>query len=233
MSVLCLAMRNLASQTNRAVAFDHQVTKLAMSDPEAHVHNLASVRGGSIIVGQMRWAHTMAKLKPETGNQFGIAEQDRWLYRRLDPLKASYGPDGDDPRLLKVEVVTISNGEPVGILTPIDAAEQRAAGNVRQENAARERRELIADALGRTLMEKSPRSAQAAAQWILQHEPGLFVSKKGEPLSDVTVRKKLPGLIGNGLLWHRAGGPAWIVAKSVGEGKAAHYEIDYANAPGR
>jgi RecA-family ATPase len=108
MQQLCIALRGLAAQANIAVAFDHHVTKVAMFDPEAHVGNLAAMRGGSTIAADMRWAFTMARLKPETAAQFGIAEEDRKVYRRLDTLKASYGPDDEGPRLLKIESVRIA-----------------------------------------------------------------------------------------------------------------------------
>jgi AAA domain len=227
MGVLVIALRNLAAQTNRAVAFDHHVTKLAMADEEAHVHNLAAMRGGTVIVAQMRWAYTMSKLNAASGTRFGIADEDRWLYRRLDSLKASYGPDGDDPRLLKVEVVTIANTERVGILTPVDSVALAVVGKQRKVDEVREWNERLTDALGRMLMDASPVSTLKAAQWLLQHEPTIFQNKKGEPLADATVRKRLPGLVGNGQEWRRAGGSYWIICRTSGKGNGERHEIDF------
>jgi hypothetical protein len=230
MQLLCVALRGLAAQANIAVAFDHHVTKIAMFDPEAHVGNLAAMRGGSAIAADVRWAFTMAKLKPETASGYGIAEDDRKLYRRLDTLKASYGPDEDGPRILKIESVRIANGESVGVLTTVDGDQLRAVGIERREAAEKKRRTFLADALGRMLREKNPRSAAEAALWITAHEPSLFVSGKGNPLSDSTIRRKLPSAIGNGLDWKRLGDSLRIITREVGKGNGARHEIDFEGA---
>jgi len=227
MQLLCVALRGLASQANIAVAFDHHVTKVSMFDVEAHVGNLASLRGGSAIAADMRWAFTMAKLKPDTAAQYGIAEEDRKVYRRLDTLKASYGPDDDGPRILKIESVRIANGETVGVLTAVDGEQLRTAGKEREQIARQTQREFLADALGRMLREKSPRSAGDAALWIVQHEPTLFAGKKGEALSDRTVRRKLPAAIGAGLDWQRLGGAHRIICRVSGTGNATRHDIDF------
>lgn len=227
MQLLCSAFRGLAAQAKIAVAFDHHVTKVSMADPEAHVGNLAALRGASSIAGDMRWAFTMARLKPETATQFGIAEDQRKVYRRLDPLKASYGPDDGAPRILKIESVRIANGEHVGVLTVVDGDELRATGRERQESARQEQRDLLAAALGRMLMEKSPRSAGEASLWVAQHEPLLFTGKKHDPLSDRTIRRKLPAAIGTGLDWHRLGGSIRIICTATGKGNATRHDIDF------
>lgn len=213
MQLLCVALRGLAAQANIAVAFDDHVTKLAMFDPEAHVGNLAAMRGGSAIAADMRWAFTMAKLKPETALRYGIAEDDRKLYRRLDTLK--------------VESVRIANGESVGVLTTVDGDQMRAVGQERREAAAKERRTLLADALGRMLQEKNPRSAAEAALWIVQNEARLFVGTKGAPQSDSTIRKKLPTVVGTGIDWKRGGCTMRIVVRMSGTGNGARYELDF------
>lgn len=43
-----------------------------MSDPEAHVNNLAAVRGAGVITAYTRWAFTLARLKPETADRHGV-----------------------------------------------------------------------------------------------------------------------------------------------------------------
>lgn len=227
MQLLCVALRGLASQANIAVAFDHHVTKVSMTDVEAHVGNLAALRGGSTIAADMRWAFTMARIKPETASHYGILEEERKLYRRLDTLKASYGPDDDGPRLLKIQTVRIANGETVGVLTPVDADRLQAAGVERQEAEREERRQSLADALGRMLREKAPRSAGEAALWLAQHEPRLFLGAKGDPQSERTIRRKLPMSIGDGLIWQRLGGPMRIICRVSGQGNATRHEIDF------
>jgi hypothetical protein len=227
MQVLCVALRGLAVQANIAVAFDHHVTKVAMFDCEAHVGTLAALRGGSAIAADMRWAFTMAKLKPETASHFGIGEEDRKLYRRLDTLKASYGPDDDEPRILKIEPVRIANGETVGVLRSVDAERLRADGKQRLEDIENEHRATLADALLRMLREKAPRSTSEAALWIASREPQMFVDRKGAPQSERTIYRKLAVEIGAGLAAQGFGITGRIVMRVSGTGNGARREIDF------
>jgi RecA-family ATPase len=228
MQLLCVALRGLATQGNLAVAFDHHVTKVAMFDVEAHVGNLAAMRGASAIAADMRWAFTMAKLKAETAAQYGISEEDRRVYRRLDTLKASYGPDDDAPRLLKIESVRIANGEHVGVLTSVDAERLRADGQERAEQADQHWRDRLTDALARMLREKRPRSASEAALWLATREPQLYLdAKKRTPQSDRTVYRKLPLDIGDGLDTVSNGRPTRIIVRVSGIGNGARREVDF------
>lgn len=225
MQVLCAGLRKLAVQTNIAVAFDHHVTKITMTDSEAHVGNLAAMRGGSAIGADMRWAFTMAKLASNTAMQLGVDEAERFRYRRLDTLKASYGPDGEGPTIFRVLTVQISNGEQVGVLTPVDLKHLREAGRERQESDRREAQERVTDALGRMLFERTPRSTTEAALWIAQNESGLFVGKNRQPLAEDTIRKKLPSIVGTGLEWRRSGATYRIVCVVSGKGNGARHEL--------
>jgi RecA-family ATPase len=226
MSMLCVALRGLASQSNICVCFDHHVTKASQFDCEAHVGNLSAMRGSSAIAADMRWAFTMAKLKAETAGQYGIAEEDRRVYRRLDSLKASYGPESDGPQLLKIQSVRIANGEWVGVLTAVDSGRLRADGIERAESAQADRRSRLGEALARMLRESAPRSASEAALWIATHEPALYPGKRGAPLCDRTIRNRLPAEIGNGLDVLSGGRQERIVFRVSGKGTGVRVEID-------
>ena len=228
MQMLCVGLRGLATQANIAVAFDHHVSKVSMADAEAHVGNLAAMRGASAIAADMRWAFTMAKLKAETATQYGLTLDDRKIYRRLDTLKASYGPDDDGPRLLKIESVRILNGEHVGVLTAVDADRLRADGRERAHQAEQERRTRLGDALARMLREKRPRSSKEAAMWLAVHDPHLFPGKKGAPLSERSIRDRLPTEIGAGIDSVSDGRPVRVIVREAGSGHGMRYEIDFA-----
>lgn len=224
MAMLSAALRGLAAQTGAAVAYDHHVTKASMFDPEAHVRNLAAVRGGGAIGADFRWAFTLARLKPETAAGLGIPEEERRLYRRLDPLKASYADDRDELRLLRVDTVIIANGEPVGVLVEVDTAAQKAAGAAAAEAAVIAHVEAVALAMGRMLRQKRPRSMSETVAWVMQHEPGLFRSAKtGEPLAERTLRGRLLAALGGGLE-HEG---QRIVCSTEGEGRAARQLVDF------
>jgi hypothetical protein len=227
MQTLCAALRGLAVRANIAVAFDHHVTKVSMSDSEAHVGNLSSVRGSSSIGADVRWAFTLAKLNPKTAALYGITEEDRIVCRRLDTLKASYGPDQATPRLLKIESVRIANGESVGVLTAVDPERLRADGHERRQLAEQEWRQRLGDALARMLCEQCPQSATEAARWLASHEALLFVDKKGTPVSDRTIRRNLPTWLGDGLDVTRNNQPVRIIIRATGTGNGRRREIDF------
>ena len=224
--ILSTAMRAIAVQGNRHVGLDHHVTKITMSDPEGHVGNLAAVRGAGSLIGATRWAFTLARLNAETAAVHGIPDIERPRYRRLDPLKTSYGPDADQLRLLRVESVTIGNGESVPVLVEQDL--EIVKGEAQERKAAIERvgKEKLAAALTRMLVERRPRSAQAAALWLIAQAPELVAGKKGVTLSEFTVRSRLPGMIGAGLPAKHEGRFTRIVIRPAARnGKGA--EIDF------
>jgi AAA domain/Bifunctional DNA primase/polymerase, N-terminal len=226
LQLLCAAMRAVAVQGKRHVGVDHHVTKVAMSDPEAHVGNIAAVRGAGALTAYTRWAFTLARLKEETAENLGVPAEARKQYRRLDSLKASYGPDDDRVRLLRVESVLIANGESVGVLVEVDTEHTREQAAERKTTDEADLRRRRTDALTRMLTEKRPRSAQQAALWLISHRPELFPGRHGEPLSDETLRKRaLPALIGAGLDTTLAGQPARIVMREP-EREGRGYQID-------
>jgi hypothetical protein len=224
--LLSTAMRAIAVQGNRHVGVDHHVTKITMADPEGHVGNLAAVRGAGSLIGATRWAFTLARLNAETAAVHGIPDIERSRYRRLDPLKTSYGPDAEQMRLLRVESVQIANGESVPVLIEQDLQMVQAEAVERKAAIERAGKERLAAVLTRMLTEQRPRSANAAALWLIANAPELVAGKKGGTLSEFTVRQRLPGMIGAGLPTRREGHFARIVIRPAARnGKGA--EIDF------
>ena len=224
--ILSTAMRAIAVQGNRHVGIDHHVTKITMADPEGHVGNLAAVRGAGSLIGATRWAFTLARLNGETAAAHGISETERSRYRRLDPLKTSYGPDAEQMRLLRVESVTIANGESVPVLIEQDLQMVQAEAVERKAAIERAGKERLAAVLTRMLTEQRPRSANAAALWLIANSPELVAGKKGGTLSEFTVRQRLPGMIGAGLGTRHEGRFTRIVIRPAARnGKGA--EIDF------
>jgi hypothetical protein len=226
MQVLSSSLRSLAVRAQQHVGFDHHVTKVALADPEAHIGNFAAVRGGGSLVADARWGFTLARLRPETADAYGIPETERKRYRRLDPLKASYGPDDDDARLLRVESVLIANGEQVGVLVEVDMQRTREKAAEQQANAKEQERSRLAGALAAMIAQKGPCSVRAAAQWLMTRQPDLFKDRKGKPLSDTAIRTRLPGLIGDGLpVTHRGQAERIVLRQAKGKGRSD--EIDF------
>lgn len=229
LQMLCTAFRRIAAQGHRALAFDHHVNKASMTDPEAHVGNLASVRGGTVLAADMRWGFTLARLRADTAKAYAIPDDERPRFRRLDQLKASYGADDGEPRLLKVESVLIGNGESVGVLTLVDAQAMRDAGADKRIADELKQRQVAAATLAEMLAEKRPRSVSEATTWLVHKAPKLFVSKTGEPMAERTLRRLLPAVIGSGLEVTRSGKPTRIVLQGDGSGNGARYQIDFSD----
>ena len=227
LQLLFSALRAVAVQGQRHVGIDHHVTKVTMNDSEGHVNNLAALRGAGVIGADIRWAFTMAKLNAETAASYGIPEDGRSRYRRLDQLKQSYGPDDDEMRLLRVESVQIANGESVGVLVEQAMDLVRAEGEERKAAIAQAAKERLAEALAKMLTEQRPRTANAAALWLITHAPELVAGKKGEPLSEFTVRRKLPAMIGTGL-WAPVGGKRVRIVMRTTPGRGNGSEITFA-----
>ncbi len=226
MKVLCTELRRTAAAANIHIGFDHHITKATMSDPEGHVGNLAAARG-AYIAADARWAFTLAKLRQSTADEFGIPRHEQSRWRRLDSLKASYGPDDEETRLLKVEPIAIANGEEVAVLSEVDAQRIRADAVERKATAQAQQTQALTRALTQMLEEDTPRSAEGAAAWIQSRHPELFPGR-GHPLSTKTIRERLPGLIGRGLNTTRYGRPDRIVCRVSGTGKGARREILFA-----
>ena len=225
--LLSTSLRAVAVQGQRHVGIDHHVTKVTMGGPEGHVGNLASVRGAGSLIGYTRWAFTMARLNGETAAAHGIPEDERTRYRRLDALKTSYGPDGEQMRLLRVESVTIPNGECVPVLVEQDLETVQAEAKERQTAIAEAARRRLAEALTRMLAEGRPRSANATALWLITRSPELVTGKKGPPLSEFTVRSRLPSMIGAGLSTRVGGRFTRIVIRpAAGNGKGSQIDFE-------
>jgi len=86
----------------------------------------------------------------------------------------------------------------------------------------------LADALGRMLREKAPRSLTDAALWLAMREPQLYLDpKKRSPLSERTIYRRLPMDIGEGIEAASGGTPSRIVLRTSGTGRGARTEIDF------
>lgn len=226
LQLLFSSLRAIAVQGNRHVGIDHHVTKVTMADPEGHVNNLAALRGAGVIGADIRWAFTLAKLNQTTVTTYGIPEEGRRRYRRFDQLKQSYAADDEEMRLLRVESVEIANGEHVGVLVEQDMDLLRAEGKERKTAIVEGTKRRLTDALARMLAESRPRSANAAALWLITHVPELVTGKNGTTLSEFTVRQRLPVMIGAGLPARHDGQFTRIVIRPAAKnGKGS--EIDF------
>lgn len=118
--------REVAQRANCAVILVHHDRKPDKADSEGHVGNMHSARGASSIAGVVRIMFTFHNMSIKDCKKYGIAEEQRNLYVRLDNAKANMTLAGGEPRWFKRigEILggtpdDPDSGESVGILAPI------------------------------------------------------------------------------------------------------------------
>lgn len=192
MKVVSMMLRRLAVQANINIGFNHHVTKASMADPEAHVGNLASIRG-AFLHGDVRRAYTMARLSESTAKTFNLQYEQAKRFRRLDVLKSSYGADDTQARLFRVIEVEIPNGETVGILEEVNAEFLRNEGAERQAAEEADRSKQLTDILTELLVKQSPRSLAQVSREVRRLAPHLY-TWKGKPMATRSISDKLEDL---------------------------------------
>lgn len=90
MNVLLAALREIADRTGAAIILIHHTSKVAASDMGAAGANAA--RGASALVDGARVVRQLARMSDKEARQFGIAEDDRFKYVRVDNGKANLAP---------------------------------------------------------------------------------------------------------------------------------------------
>ena len=73
--------------------------------------NADSVRGATSIVAGARLVLTIATMTAEEARQFGIPDDQRRYYRRIDEAKANLKPPADRAQWFRLESVSLENGD--------------------------------------------------------------------------------------------------------------------------
>ena len=107
----------------------------------------------------------------------------------------------------------------------------QAEAKERKAAIAKAGKDRLAEALAQMLAEGKPRSANAAALWLITHAPEVVAGKKGVTLSEFTVRRKLPAMIGAGL-WTPVDGKRVRIVMRPTPGRGNGSEITFAQLPG-
>ena len=91
-----------------------------------------AARGASALINACRIAHTLDTMDLKEAEAFGIPEDERKWWLRMDDAKANLAPPADAARWFRRESVTLPNGDAVGTLRVVPPGELVAApdGNV-------------------------------------------------------------------------------------------------------
>ncbi|MDD3182647.1 MAG: AAA family ATPase [Alphaproteobacteria bacterium] len=111
--------RDIARKGDCAVMLVHHTAKPPQGSSDGHAGNINASRGASALVGTARIVQTLFGMSAKDAQTFGIKEEDRHLYIRLDDGKANLSLVSTTPHWFKRVSVNIENGDEVGILEPV------------------------------------------------------------------------------------------------------------------
>ncbi len=110
--------REIARMGDCAVMLVHHTAKPPQGVSDGHAGNLNTARGASALVGVARIVQTLFSMSPRDAEHYGVPDNERRLYIRLDDAKANLRLIDGEARWFKREGVTIANGDEVGVLVP-------------------------------------------------------------------------------------------------------------------
>ena len=117
---VAVMFREIARRGECAVMLVHHTAKPPQGASDGHAGNLNTARGASALVGVARIVQTLFSMSAKDAERYGVPEEERHLYVRLDDAKANVSLIGADARWFRRVGVTIANGDEVGVLVPED-----------------------------------------------------------------------------------------------------------------
>ena len=112
--------REIARRGDCAVMLVHHTAKPPQGTSDGHAGNLNTARGASALTGVARVVQTLFSMSPRDAEHYGVKDEDRRLYVRLDDAKANLGLISGEASWYRRVSVTIANGDEVGVLAPED-----------------------------------------------------------------------------------------------------------------
>jgi hypothetical protein len=110
--------REIARRGDCAVMLVHHTAKPPQGTSDGHAGNLNTSRGASALTGVARVVQTLFSMSPRDAEHYGVKDEDRRLYIRLDDAKANLGLISGEARWYRRVSVTVANGDEVGVLVP-------------------------------------------------------------------------------------------------------------------
>ena len=134
---VAVMFRDIARRGACAVMLVHHTAKPPQGASDGHAGNLNTARGASALVGVARIVQTLFAMSSKDAERYGVPEEERHLYVRLDDAKANVSLIGADARWFRRVGVTIANGDEVGVLVPEDLEPLAKAGSEEVEDLHR------------------------------------------------------------------------------------------------
>ena len=108
--------KSLAAELKISVLLVHHTTKPNVASSESYAGNINSARGASAVKDAARAGFTMYGAGKADGDAFGIPEERRHRYVRLDDAKNNNTLDTGKPTWFQKETICLPNGDEVGVL---------------------------------------------------------------------------------------------------------------------
>jgi len=110
--------RGIARKGDCAVLLVHHTVKPPLASSDGHAGDMNTAGGASALTGVARIVQTLFSMSAKDAERYGIADEDRHLYVRLDDAKANVGLITNRAAWFRRVGVTIANGDKVGVLVP-------------------------------------------------------------------------------------------------------------------
>lgn len=130
MKYIMSILRQIARKAEVAVLVAHHTKKPSGGSTGSAAGTAEAARGASSIINSARVALTLFSATEKDCERYGINEQDRHLYVRLDDAKMNLTLQSGEPVWLRKYGVRLFNGDEVGVLLPHNMQED-AAGTAR------------------------------------------------------------------------------------------------------
>jgi hypothetical protein len=133
--------RDIARKADCGVMLVHHSSKPPQGQSDGHAGNMNTARGASSMLGIARVVLTLYSMSKRDADAFGVEEEERNLYVRLDDAKANLSLASSEAKWFKKVSITIANGDEVGILS--SATLSRDSQYTSNENQREDRRGVI------------------------------------------------------------------------------------------
>ncbi len=126
--------RDIARRADCAVLLVHHTSKPQKGSSEGYAGDMNTARGASSLSGVARIMNTFHGMSKKDAEYYGISENERHLYVRLDDAKANLSLVSPDAKWFKRVSVTIANGEEVGTLECVTLGDGLAKSASKQDD---------------------------------------------------------------------------------------------------
>lgn len=136
-SQVARVFRRMAVAARAAVLLVHHTRKPPSGEATGHAGNMDSGRGAGSLIGVTRMGATLYGVDEKTADKFGIAEDERHRYVRLDDGKNNLALADAEPHFYRregVNIGTFEDPEEVGVLRPVVLGRKKSAADRRAED---------------------------------------------------------------------------------------------------